>query len=98
MVLDAKQINDTISELKNVLEEQKRILSETDKVMLVELPAVWDCKAQRAYYDCYNDIKIRLLSQINALIELFGMALQESMDGMRQVDVDIASMNARAIQ
>ena len=97
MILNAGQINDTIASLKNVLEEQQRILADTEKVVLNDLAGAWECQAQKAYADAFVSIKNSLLTQINGLIELFGTAFVQSQNGLYQVDVDISAMNATAI-
>lgn len=97
MILNAGQINDTIVKLKNVLSEQQRILEEAEKVILTDLAGSWECQAQKAYADAYVSIKNSLLTQINGLIELFGIAFVQSQNGLYQVDVDISTMNATAI-
>lgn len=97
MVLNAGQINDTITKLKNILVEQERILADTEKVVLVDLAGAWECQAQKAYADAFISIKNSLLSQINGLIELFGTAFVQSQNGLYQVDIDISTMNATAI-
>lgn len=97
MVLNAGQINETINQLKNVLAEQQRILSDTEQVVLNELAGAWECQAQKAYADAFVSIKNSLLTQINGLIELFGTAFEQSQNGLYQVDVDISTMNATAI-
>lgn len=97
MILNAAQINDTISALKSVLAEQERILADTEKIILNDLAGAWECQAQRAYADTFVNIKNSLLTQINGMIELFGTAFVQSQNGLYQVDVDISAMNATAI-
>ena len=97
MVLNSAQINETITQLKQVLSEQQRILTDTEKVVLGDLAGAWECQAQQAYADAFVGLRDSVLSQVNALIELFGTAFEQSQNGLYQVDVDIASMNAKAL-
>lgn len=97
MVLNSMQISETITQLKQVLAEQQRILADTEKVVLGDLSGAWECQAQKAYADAFVGIRDSVLSQVNALIELFGTAFEQSQNGLYQVDVDIASMNSTAI-
>ena len=97
MVLNAGQIDETITKLNNILAEQKRILAETEKVVITDLSGAWECQAQKAYGDVFISIKNSLLTVINGLIELFGAAFVKSQNGLVQVDVDIASMNTSTL-
>lgn len=97
MILNAGQIKETITNLRTILAEQERILADAEKIILNDLAGAWECKAQKAYADAFVSIKNSLLVQINGLIELFGIAFAQSQEGLYQVDIDIASMNATAL-
>lgn len=94
MVLTAAQINDVIVKLNQVLVEQKRILEATRGIVCTELAAAWECKSQEAYAGVYTSLENNVLTQINALIELFGTAFKQSQDGLFKVDMDIAAMTS----
>lgn len=94
MVLTAAQINDVILKLNQVLTEQQRILEATRSIVCTELAGAWECKSQEAYAGVYTALENNVLTQINALIELFGTAFQQSQDGLFKVDMDIAAMTS----
>lgn len=97
MVLNHEQISTTLSQLHNVLDEQREILADAETVICTNLAAVWECEAQKAYNDAFLSVKDRVLSQINSLIELFSTALAQSHEGLNLVDIDLSNMNSSAI-
>lgn len=97
MILNASQISETKVKLQSVLVEQKAILEDAEKVIVTKLSGAWECQAQKAYRDAFIAVKNSTLSQINQLIELFGIAFEKSQDGLYQVNVDLSTMNATAI-
>ena len=97
MVLNYAQIEQIMATLDKVLKEQEDILADAQKVICFDLAACWQSQAQRAYSDAFIALKTRVLEQINRLIELFGMALKQSQEGLYQVDIDIANMNSTAL-
>lgn len=97
MILNAAQIVETQNKLSKVLEEQKSILQQADTIINVRLSGAWECKAQKAYQDAYLNIKNNMLTQINNLIELFGRAFEISQTNLCDVDIDISTMNAKAV-
>ncbi len=94
MILNAAQINETIKQLKTALAEQERILAEAEKIVITDLSIAWECQAQQAYADSFITLKNRVLTQINALIALFGTALEQSQNDLYQVDINLAQMTS----
>lgn len=97
MILNHDQIETTLAELRTAYDEQVSILDEASDVICARLSAAWECEAQRAYADAFVSIRERVLTQINSLIELFGRALEQSNNGLFQVNINLATMNSEAI-
>ncbi len=97
MILNAEQIQTTLNSLKEAHSEQVRILNEARTIICVDLESAWKCKAQEAYVDAFIGLEKSVLSQINDLIQVFGTALEQSVGGLYEVDVNLSTMNATAI-
>ena len=97
MILNYTQINSAITKLNAVKNEQLEITKDAENVVVTQLSAVWESPAQKAYQDAFCVVRERAFTQINKLIELLGLAADQSKQGLYQVDVDLATMNCTAI-
>jgi hypothetical protein len=96
LILNAQQIQSVLDSLKVAYNEQVRILNDSERIICQELGNVWECQAQVAYRDVFIGIKNNILTQINSLILFFGTALEQSQNGLYQVQLDLKNMNTNA--
>ena len=96
LILNRVQIENVLNSLKVAYNEQVRILNDSERIICHELGNVWKCEAQIAYRDVFIGIKNNILTQINSLILFFGTALEQSQNGLYQVQVDLKNMNTNA--
>ena len=93
LTLSVAEIENTYKLLKEVSDEQQRILNETKKVVQSDLVGVWECEAQRAYSDAFLSLEHSTLSQINYLVTTFEKAFQDSQILFADMDKNLAKMN-----
>ena len=97
MILNAVEITNAINKLNTVHNGMLEVVKNTNTVVCTKLPVYWEGMAEQAYRDNYLIIRDKILNRINELIGFFHIALEKTNNGLYQVDVDLARMNAKAV-